>query len=314
MNDDIKLDAGVSEAVKAIIEDISVYINLLTDFGFKRVFGIKEVMLNFLNSVLDIEGGITDLTYTNTEILGLTKEDRKAIYDLICTTGKGERIIVEIQTFRQQHFKDRILFYIAMLIQEQNVKGKVEDKEWNFMLYPVYSVNILNFNLKEDDKNAKTVAKTGKYLSYVQLIDKLNQEVFSDKLHIVCIELKRFGKELEEVKTVLEQWVYLIKHLHELENIPEELKSEVFEKIFEIAKIAKMSKDEVYTYLKSLNEMNLVQNEIISRDKMIEAKDVVIKKLSAERDNAISVISLQVNTIAAMERENTELRRRLGLT
>ena len=46
-------------------------------------------MLNFLNSVLDIEGGITDLTYTNTEILGLTKEDRKAIYDLICTTGKG---------------------------------------------------------------------------------------------------------------------------------------------------------------------------------------------------------------------------------
>ena len=54
---------------------------------------------------------------------------------------------------------------------------------------------------------------------------------------------------------------------------------------------------------------------------MIEAKDVVIKELSAERDNALSVISLQVNTIvqkenalAAMERENAELRRRLGLT
>ena len=77
-------------------QDLKVFINLLTDFGFKRVFGIKEVMLNFLNTVLDIPGGITDLTYGNVEILGLTKDDRKALYDLICITGNGERIIVEI--------------------------------------------------------------------------------------------------------------------------------------------------------------------------------------------------------------------------
>ena len=35
-------------------EDLGVYISLLTDFGFKRVFGIKKVMLKFLNTVLDI--------------------------------------------------------------------------------------------------------------------------------------------------------------------------------------------------------------------------------------------------------------------
>ena len=32
-------------------KDLKVFINLLTDFGFKRVFGIKEVMLDFLNVV-----------------------------------------------------------------------------------------------------------------------------------------------------------------------------------------------------------------------------------------------------------------------
>ena len=96
-------------------------------------------------------------------------------------------------------------------------------------------------------------------------------EVFSNKLNIVCIELTRFGKELKDVQTLLEKWIYLIKHLHELTNMPEELKNEIFEKIFEIAKIAKMSKDEVYIYLKSLNEMNVVQSEIRRRDDKIAA-------------------------------------------
>ena len=44
------------KAIKA--KDLGVYINLLTDFGFKRIFGIKEVMIKFLNTVLDVEGGI----------------------------------------------------------------------------------------------------------------------------------------------------------------------------------------------------------------------------------------------------------------
>ena len=115
-------------------QDLSVYINLLTDFGFKRVFGIKKVMLDFLNVVLNIPGGITDLTYGNVEILGLTKDDRKAIFDLICITGNGDRIIVEIQNIEQEFYKDRMLVYVAQLIQEQNVQGKVSDKNWNYKL------------------------------------------------------------------------------------------------------------------------------------------------------------------------------------
>ena len=29
------------------VKDLGVYVNLLTDFGFKRIFGIKEVMIKF---------------------------------------------------------------------------------------------------------------------------------------------------------------------------------------------------------------------------------------------------------------------------
>jgi predicted transposase/invertase (TIGR01784 family) len=88
-----------------------VYINLLTDFGFKRIFGIKEVMITFLNTVLDIEGGIKDLRYGNPEKLGFSQYERKAVYDLYCITGKDEHIIVEIQSASQVYFKDRTLLY-----------------------------------------------------------------------------------------------------------------------------------------------------------------------------------------------------------
>ena len=84
-----------SKAVKAKAKNLSVYINLMTDFGFKRVFGIKKVMLKFLNAVLNIEGGITDFTYVDTEVMWLSKEDQKTVYDLICVTGNGKYIIVD---------------------------------------------------------------------------------------------------------------------------------------------------------------------------------------------------------------------------
>ena len=64
---------------KAVKELMGRYINPLTDFGFKRIFGNKEFLINFLNSVLRIEGGIVDLHYDNVERPGLSAEDRTTL-------------------------------------------------------------------------------------------------------------------------------------------------------------------------------------------------------------------------------------------
>jgi predicted transposase/invertase (TIGR01784 family) len=234
----------VKKRKKTDIEDLGVYVNLLTDFGFKRIFGIKEVMIHFLNAVLaaEIKDSIVDIHYDNTERLGITKYDRRAFYDLICTTGKDERIIVEMQAIWQEFYKDRILFYASYLIQDQNVKGE----EWDFKLPLIYSINIVNFLLDETDLSSE------KYTSYVQLIDRDTHRVFYDKLTLVCVELPRFTKELNELKTFFEQWMFIIRRLHELDNMPETLRNEVFEKIFEEAKIARMTKEEKDTYYQSL--------------------------------------------------------------
>ncbi len=56
------------------------YINLLTDFGFKRLFGTepnKNLLIDFLNVILPPQHRVRNLTYRNTENLGNTPIDRK---------------------------------------------------------------------------------------------------------------------------------------------------------------------------------------------------------------------------------------------
>ena len=49
------------------------YISLLTDFGFKRIFGTapnKDLLINFLNSLFDGRKVIKSLQYSNAEHVG----------------------------------------------------------------------------------------------------------------------------------------------------------------------------------------------------------------------------------------------------
>jgi len=52
------------------------YVNLLTDFGFKRVFGSepnKQLLIDFLNTLLPAHRHIQTLSYKSTENLGNTR-------------------------------------------------------------------------------------------------------------------------------------------------------------------------------------------------------------------------------------------------
>ena len=94
---------------------LSRYINIYTDFAFKKVFGTeanKDLLISFLNQLMGLTGDaeITDVTYLNPEQLGDNINERRAVYDVYCSTGNGEHFIVEMQKAKQDHFKDRALY------------------------------------------------------------------------------------------------------------------------------------------------------------------------------------------------------------
>lgn len=97
-----------------------VYLNPLTDFGFKKLFGEepnKDLLISFLNTLLPAHHQVSELTYTKNEYQGISASDRKVIFDLNCMSPSGERFIVELQRVKQIYFKDRSLFYSTFAIQ-----------------------------------------------------------------------------------------------------------------------------------------------------------------------------------------------------
>lgn len=84
------------------------YISLLTDFGFKRVFGTvpnKDLLIDFLNSLFDGEQVVKDVTFLNSEHVGDVRSERKAIFDVYCENEQGEKFIVEMQNAYQTFLK-----------------------------------------------------------------------------------------------------------------------------------------------------------------------------------------------------------------
>ena len=221
------------------------YINPFTDFGFKKIFGeeaSKPMLIDFLNAILPNQNEIVDLSFKNTEQLGQTIADRKAIYDIYCQNSKGEKFIVELQKAKQNYFKDRTIYYSTFPIQEQAEKG-----EWNYKLNPVYCIGILDFTFDDYEKESEN----GEVFHQIKLKNQ-NGKVFYDKLTYIYLEMPNFVQKEEDLKTRLDQWLYFIKNLEDFQAIPNIFKDEVFSQAFEKAEIAKYSQNELNNYENSL--------------------------------------------------------------
>jgi predicted transposase/invertase (TIGR01784 family) len=227
------------------------YINPFTDFGFKKLFGEeanKHLLIDFLNQLLPPQHQIHDLFYKKTEQLGSHELDRKAIFDLYCESQDGHKFIVELQKAKQNFFKDRSVFYATFPIREQAERG-----EWNYQLQPVYCIALLDFVFEETTSE--------RYLQHIQLRNEVC-EVFYDKLTFIFIEMPRFQKKVDELKTHFDKWLYFIKNLEILDSIPTHLRESVFEQAFAVAEIACFNPQQLEDYENSLKYYRDLKNVI----------------------------------------------------
>ena len=231
------------------------YISLLTDFGFKRIFGTKpnkDLLINFLNSLFEGFQVIKDVKYLNSEHVGDVFAERKAIFDVYCENEKGEKFIVEMQNAYQKYFKDRSLFYSTFPIREQAPKSS----DWNFKLDHVYTVALLNFDLEDEAFDKDDINHD------VGLLDKKTHKVFNDKLSFKYVEIAKFDKTEDELVTLYDKWLYVLKNLSRLDKRPAALKEKIFSKLFGEAEIAKFTPTELKEYEDSLKAYRDVKNSI----------------------------------------------------
>ena len=237
------------------------YISLLTDFGFKRIFGTamnKDLLICFLNSLFDGKQVVKDVSYLNPEHVGDVYTDRKAIFDVYCEGENGEKFIVEMQNAYQAYFKDRSLFYSTFPIREQAA--------------------LLNFDMNEEAFEKEKIRHS------VQLCDTATHKVFYDKLEFIYVEIAKFNKSLEELETLYDKWLYALKNLYKLTQRPKELCDKVFDRLFEEAEIAKFTPQELREYEASKIAYRDIKNSVdtAKREGIAEGMEKGMEKKSLE--------------------------------
>ena len=263
--------------VNGVKKSGKVYAELLCDFMFKRLFGSeanKDVLIWFLNMILE-DVVIEDVDFIPTEHLGLSKEDRKAVFDISCRCSNGETLIIEMQKGYQEHFRKRAIYYTSYPIIEQGRKAKEayikehqckndgEEFRWDFNLKPVMVVAILNFKFDHTEEWPQD-----RYHSSYRLREDCSNEVMTDALRYVFLELGRFRKHLWELENAFDKWMYLFKHIHEMVDIPAIFQTSEFNRLFILSKIGNFTAEEQKEYEKSLMHMSDYYNIINSAEKI----------------------------------------------
>ena len=221
---------------------MSKYLNPYTDFGFKKLFGEeanKDLLIDFLNQLLPAHHQIADLKFNNVENLPNTTIERKAIFDISCTSPTGERFIIEMQKAKTHFFKDRALFYVTYPIREQTEKGK-----WSFELSPIYFIALLDFKYNEAEEKLK-------FRRDVMLKDQ-DGEIFFDKLNFKFLQMPLFNKQAHELVTHFDKWIYFLKNLDSFEHIPDILNEPIFQKAFKAAELSNLTQEQYNFYERNL--------------------------------------------------------------
>ena len=157
--------------------------------------GGEKVLLDFINAVM-ISADMK--TFKAVEILNpfnLKKNynDKETIVDVKCITKNGTVVIIEVQLSGNSRFPERILYYWSANYSKLLKKGEEYED-----LTPVISINLLNFNLNNVNKNVHSC-----YMIY----DTKNARLLTDHLQIHIIELKKFKFKGNDLKKDLNYWL-----------------------------------------------------------------------------------------------------------
>ena len=216
-----------------------IFLNPLSDIAFKKLFANqakKAILMSFLNSVLNRQEGekIIDVTITDPYNNPDTEWLKLSIVDVRCVDQAGKNYIVEVQARYQKNYPERSQYYASLAIARQ-----LQNRQQYLEIMPVVFVGILDFELFQGTD----------CISHHKILNTKSFKCDLTHLEFHFIELPKFKKTLEQLQTVEEKWLYLLRHASELQKIPTQLKNPFeLEEAFETLEQGNMSPEELYAY------------------------------------------------------------------
>lgn len=188
------------------------FISPKTDFAFKKIFGSsdsKDILTSFLNALL--YGGkptIKDLEiidpYSASRVTGL----KDTFLDVKAKITGNKTVIIEMQVLNVAAFEKRVVYNAAKTYATQLKSGEGYSK-----LNPVIALTITDFVMFE---NQNKVISHFVFKEKEELFDYPNPEI-----ELFFVELPKFDKELNELESITDKWIYFMKNTNQLETVPE---------------------------------------------------------------------------------------------
>ncbi|MEG3911423.1 Rpn family recombination-promoting nuclease/putative transposase [Microcoleus sp. w2-18bC1] len=270
------------------------FINPKIDFAFKKIFGSsdsKDILINFLNAILyEAQPVIEDLEIIDSQPEPQTLATQDTHLDVKATINGGRIALVEIQLINVPSFGNRVLYNAAKSYSQQ-----LTGKERYERLKTVISLKIADFEMFENQPE---------FLSRFVFQEKEQQfECPDTAIELVFIELPKFSKELAELETTAEQWIYFLEKASTLETVPETLSA-----VPEIQKAFRIASEENFTQ-EELNELQ--KQELWIQDQQI-AIDVAREQVTKTAQLSLILRQL-VKRLGTIQPETENSIRQLGI-
>ena len=213
------------------------FINPKTDYAFKKIFGSTEstdILISFLNALIyDGHPTIEDLEIINSNLPPRVQGLKDTYLDVKARLNNGTFVIIEMQVLNVQSFGKRVVFNAAKTYAFQLQAG-----EGYRMLKPVIALTLTDFEMFSDRE---------KLISRFVYREKEDGFTYPEnEIEMIFVELPKFTKELHQLETLTDKWIYFIKSARSLTEIPENMdKVPELHRAFEIANQADLTPAEL---------------------------------------------------------------------
>ena len=234
-----------------------VFIDPLSDFGFKRLLGMertKDITIHLLNTFMgDDTGVITDITFISSEQVGLLPGKKKVRLDIHCRTQNSDHIIIEMQRERQMFFVRRLRAYHS----HSTVSGvKIGDRVYA-TVPKVFSVSFMEKDMPEF---------MGKERFFWKVYPKDDDnEIFSKENVWYFVELCKFAAQLETLDLTDEKnrWLYMLTHVVDISEDEVRRMNPVYQRFYEECRISNLNEMEKKEYVTSVLEYDDVRESMM---------------------------------------------------
>lgn len=212
------------------------FIDPKNDLAFKKIFGNSgktEILISFLNAVLELPSPIASLTTASPYQLPRIEDLKDTSLDVKAVDVLGREFIVEMQVEGNELFGKRALYYLA-----KSYVGQIRKAEDYKELKPAYFVGILNFNMFDGEECIT------RHIFINQ--ESGNQDLKDFEFNF--IELRKYNKTECELSSIIDKWLYFLKNAEKLEFIPPAITEPEIIEAFESANQMKWTKEELHVY------------------------------------------------------------------